>query len=68
VTLMGCLRWRTYCEGLVLVAEDNLILTSATVGPTFFRCFWLHRFAGGFGARTLGFTGTLGVAVTLMGS
>src|SRR5919112_1107179 len=63
---MSLLRLGADCEGLVLVAESDLILTSATTAPTVFRCFWLHRFSGGFGARTLGFTCTLGVAVTLM--
>ena len=69
MTHMSLLRLGADGEDLVLVADDNLILTSATVGPAVFRCFWLHRFSGGFRARTLGLTGTtLGVAVTLMGS
>jgi hypothetical protein len=53
---------------LVLVAEGLLLLAAATGAPTVFRCFWLHRVSGEFGARTLGSTGTLGVAVTLMAS
>jgi len=64
---MSRLRLSADCEGLVLVAEGDLILISATA-PTVFRCFWLHRFSGEFGSRTLGSTDTLRVAVTLMGS
>ena len=67
MTQMSRLRLGADREGLVLVAEGDLILTSATA-PTVFRSFWLHRFSGGFGPRTLGLTCTLGVAVTLMGS
>ena len=67
MTHMSRLRLGADGEDLVLVAEDNLILTSATA-PTVIRCFWLHRFSGEFGPRTLGFTCTLPVAVTLMGS
>jgi hypothetical protein len=66
---MSRLRLGADCEGvLVLVAEDDLILASATAVPTVSRCFWLHGFSGEFGPRTLGSTGTLSVAVTLMGS
>ena len=69
MTQVSRLRLGAECEGvLVLVAEDNLILTSATAAPTVFRRFWLHRFSGEFGPRTLGFTCTLRVTVTLMGS
>ena len=68
MTQMSRLRLGADCEGLVLVAEGDFIPISATVGPTVFRCFWLHRFSGGFRARTLGLTCTLPVAVTLMGS
>ena len=64
---MSLLRLGADCEGLVLVAEGDLILTSATA-PTVIRCFWLYRFSGEFGPRTLGFTCTLRVAVTLMGN
>ena len=67
VTQMSRLRRGADCEGLVLVTESDLILTTATA-PTVFRCLWLHRFSGEFGARTLGLTCTLRVAVTLMGS
>ena len=67
VTQMSRLRRGADCEGLVLVAEGDLILTSATA-PTVFRCFWLPRFSGEFRARTFGLTDTLRVAVTLMGS
>jgi hypothetical protein len=42
---MSRLRLGADCEGLALVAEGDLILTSATA-PTVFRCFWLHRFSG----------------------
>ena len=68
MTQMSRLRLGADCEDLVLVAEGDLILTSATVGPTVFRCFWLHRFSGEFGPRTLSLTCTPRVAVTLMGS
>jgi hypothetical protein len=69
VTQMSRLCLGADCEGvLVLVAEGDLTLTSATIGPTIIRCIWLHRFSGGFRARTLGLTCTLPVAVTLMGS
>jgi hypothetical protein len=68
VTQMSRLRLGADCEGLALVAEGDLILTSATAAPTVFRCFWLHRFSGGFGARTLGLTCTLRVTVALMGT
>jgi hypothetical protein len=67
VAQMSRLRLGADCEGLVLVAEGDLILTSSTA-PTVFRCFWLHRFSGGFGPRTLGLTCTLRVTVTLMGT
>src|SRR5215207_7479993 len=69
VTQMSRLRLGADCEGvLIFVTEDALILTSATAAPTVFRCFWLHRVSGEFRPCTLGLTGTLGVAVTLMGS
>ena len=65
---MSRLRLGAECEGfLVLVAESNLILTSVS-HPTVFRCFWPHLFSGEFGSGTLTLTGTLRVAVTLMGS
>src|SRR5215216_919776 len=64
---MSRLRLGADCEGLVLVAEGDLILISATA-PTAFRSLWLHRFSGEFGPRALGLTCTLLVAVTLMGS
>ena len=53
--------------GLLLVAEGDLILTSAIAAPTVFRCFWPNRFSGEVGARTLGLAGTLGVTVTPVG-
>jgi hypothetical protein len=66
---MSRLRRGAECEGVfVLVAEGNLILTSAIAAATVFRCFWLHRFSGEFGPCTLGLTATVGVAVTLMGT
>jgi hypothetical protein len=68
VTQMSRSRLGADCEGfLVFVAEGNLILTSVS-DPTVFRCFWLHLFSGEFGPGTLGLTGTLRVAVTLVGS
>ena len=68
MTQVGLLRRGADSEGvLVFVAEDDLILSSATA-TTALRCFRLPRFCGGFGPRTVGMTGTLVVAVTLMGS
>jgi hypothetical protein len=52
-------------EGLVLVTEDDLILTSALAVSLSFRS---HRFSGRFGARNPSLAGTTGVAVTQMGS
>ena len=67
MTQVGRLRRGTDCEGvLVLVAEGDLILTSATA--TVFRRFWPHGLSGGCGPLTPGLTGTLVVAMTLMGS
>jgi len=53
-------------EGFVLVAEDDLTLTSATA-LTVSRRFRSHRFSGRFGARNLSLAGTTSVAVTQMG-
>src|SRR5215212_1037765 len=53
-------------EGLVLVAECDLILSSATA-LTVTRRFRSHHFSGRFGARNLAFAGITGVAVTQMG-
>src|SRR5215210_7997513 len=53
-------------QGLVLVAEDDLTLTSATA-LTVSRRFRSHRFSGRFGARDPSLAGTRGVAVTQMG-
>jgi hypothetical protein len=54
-------------EGLVLMAEDDLILTSATA-LTVCRRSRFHHLSGRFGARNLSLAGTTGVAVTEMGS
>jgi hypothetical protein len=62
VTLMSRLRRGAHGEGLALVTEDNLLLTSATVAPTVFRRFWPHRFSGGFGLSPIR-TDPLAVAV-----
>jgi len=51
-------------EGLVLVAQDDLIPTSALTVYTRFRS---HRFIGRFGARNPSLAGTQAVAVTPMG-
>src|SRR5215210_2817375 len=54
-------------EGLVLVAEDDIILASDTAF-TVSRRFRSHRFSGRFGARNPSLAGATGVAVTQMGS
>ena len=65
---MSRLRLGADGDGVLLVAEGDLILTSAIAAPTVLRCFWPNRFSRGFGARTLGLAGTLGVAVTPVGT
>ena len=68
VTQMSRSRLGVDSEGvLVLVAEGDLILISVS-DPTVLRCFWLLLFSRGFGPATLALTGTLRVAVTLVGS
>ena len=54
-------------EGLVLVAQDHLILTSATALAVYRRSR-SDRFSGRPGARDLSLAGTTGVAVTQMGT
>jgi hypothetical protein len=54
-------------EGFVLVAEDDLIFTSATALTVYLR-FRSHHFSGRFGPRYLSLAGTTGVAVSEMGS
>ncbi len=53
-------------EGLVFVAQDDLILASATA-LTVRRSFRSHRLSGRFGARNPSLAGPTGVAVTQMG-
>jgi hypothetical protein len=68
VTQMSRSRLGADSEGiLVLVAEGDLVLTSVS-DPTVLRCFWLLLYSGEFGPATLALTGTLRVAVTLVGS
>jgi hypothetical protein len=54
-------------EGFLLVAECDLILSSATA-LTVTRCFRSHHFSGRFLARNHSLAGTTGVVVTQMGS
>src|SRR4029450_10375977 len=54
-------------ERFVLVAEDDLIFTSATALTVYLR-FRSHHFSGRFGPRNLSLAGTTGVAVSEMGS
>ena len=63
MTQMGRLRPGADRESLVLVAEDNLIPTSATAASFVSCCFWANPFFGGFGTRNLPLASSAGVAV-----
>ena len=67
MTQMSRLRRGANGKSLVLVAECNLILSSATT-LTVTRRFRSHHFSERFLARNLSLAGITGVAVTQMGS